>query len=178
MRRGIPIFLVVLILQTTSFFIAETKAQVKDLAETKSKQEIQRILKLRIEVKTENDEKILNEMDLKCEWSKDIDDSELSRTEVVCNATVNQMSQLKQAGIEFEVEREGIRIEKKNFHFEGKKEDRGVVAGENSTNYSIPYRNWVYSPITISSTPTGATVYSIDVHFEVIIPGWAIWLSI
>ncbi len=61
MRRGIPIFLVVLILQTITFFIAEIKAQGKDLAETKNQQEIQRILKLRIEVKSEEQKPITSQ---------------------------------------------------------------------------------------------------------------------
>ena len=106
MGRRISILLVILILQTISFLIPETRAQEKDLAETKSKQEIQRILKLRIEVRTGQEEDILKAMGLKCEWGGDIDDSELSRREAVCNATVNQMDQLKQAGIGYEVERE------------------------------------------------------------------------
>jgi hypothetical protein len=61
MKIGIPIFLVVLILQTIDFVIPETKAQEKELAETKNKEEIQRILKLRIEVKSEEQKPITSQ---------------------------------------------------------------------------------------------------------------------
>jgi len=170
MKRGFLIFLVILILQTIWMPEPKIRAEEGDLAETKSKDEIQKILKLRIILNTEKVEKTLREIGCECEWGKNVEDSELSRREAVCNATVHQMNQLKQAGIEFEVIREGIRIEKKRLHYEEGKENKGVVWGENGTNYPIPYQDWVYSPITITSAPAWATVAWIDVHFEVIHP--------
>jgi subtilisin-like proprotein convertase family protein len=176
MGRRISIWLVVCMLQTIWFVIPETGAKEKDLSDTKREQEIRRILKLRIETGTGQEEDILKAMGLKCEWGDNIDNSVLTEREAVCNATVSQMDQLKKAGITFEVEREGIRIDKKRSvrrplvraDYEGEKQDKGVVWDENGTNYSIPYFDWVYSPISIASAPAGATVYSIDVHFEVI----------
>lgn len=159
MKRGFSIFLVILILQAIWLSEPKLRAEEGDLTETKSKEEIQKILKLRIEIKSEKQEKILKEMGLQCEWGEN---------EAVCDVTVSQMDQLKQEGIEIDVQREGIRIEKKRSEYKGTKENKGVVWGENGTNYSIPYQAWVYSPITIASAPAGATVYSIDVHFEII----------
>jgi hypothetical protein len=161
MKIGIPIFLVVLILQTVSFFIPETKAQEKDLAEIKNKEEIQRILKLRIEVRTGSHKEILRAMGLKCEWGKD---------EAVCNASVSQMAELRQAEIEFEIEREGIDIEKIGFGYKISEQGKGDAYGENENDYSIPLQEWTHSPITITSAPAGATVTSIDVYYYVVHP--------
>ncbi|KPL05198.1 MAG: hypothetical protein AMJ73_01940 [candidate division Zixibacteria bacterium SM1_73] len=168
MKRVFSVFLVFLIVEIICLGNPKIWAEEGDLAETKSKVETQRILKLRIEIKTEKEERIVREMGLECEWGGNVEDSELSRREAVCNASVKQMDQLKQAGIEFEVQREGIRRENRRPDYEGGKENKGVVWGQDSTNYSIPYQDWTYSPITITLAPTGATVAWIDVHFEVI----------
>jgi subtilisin-like proprotein convertase family protein len=159
MRTRYSVFLVFLIVQIICLGNPKIWAEEGDLAETKSKQETQRIIKLRIEIKSEKEEKILKAMGLECEWGEN---------QTVCNATISQMDQLKQAGIEFQVVTEGIRIEKKRSDYEGEKNDKGVVSGQNGNNYSIPYQNWTYSPITIASAPAQATVASIDVRFKVI----------
>jgi len=176
MKRNSLIFLVVMSLAIIGITNSKIWAQEDDVLERKNKAEIQKVVQLKVKIKTEREEEILKKLGLECEPTENVEDSELSRREAVCDVSVNQIDQLKQAGIEFEVQREGIRIEKKRSvrrppvwaDYEGEKEDKGVVWGENGTNYSIPYQAWVYSPITISSTPAGATVYSIDVHFEVI----------
>jgi subtilisin-like proprotein convertase family protein len=159
MKRGFSIFFVFLIVQIICLGNPKIWAEEGDLAETKGKAETQRILRLRIEMKTEKEEKILKDIGLECNWGEN---------EPVCNATVSQVDQLKQAGIEFEVQGEGIRIEKRRSDYEGEKDDKGVVTGENGNNYSIPYQDWRVSPITIASAPAQATVSSIDVRFKVI----------
>jgi hypothetical protein len=58
---------------------------------------------------------------------------------------------------------------------EAASQDNGVLTvsycyGSNSSNIWIPEWDWTYSPICISCAPTGATVDSIDVHFEIIHP--------
>jgi subtilisin-like proprotein convertase family protein len=161
MKRRFSLFWAILILQIICLGDPEIWAEEGDLAKTKNNQEIQRILKLRIEIKTEKEERILKEMGLKCGWGEN---------KAICDVTVNQMDQLKQAGIEFEIEGEGIRIEMNSLGYEGEKENKGVVWGENSNNYWIPYQDWTLSPITINSAPAGAIVAWIDVHFEVIHP--------
>jgi hypothetical protein len=161
MKRGFSVFFVFLIVQIICLGNPKIWAEEGDLAETKGKVEIQRILRLKIEMKTEKEEKILKAMGLEGEWGEN---------EAVCNATVDQLNQLKQAEIEFEVIREGIRIEKKRSDAEEEKKNKGSVWNENSNNYPIPYQAWTYSPITITSAPSWATVYWIDVHFMVTHP--------
>jgi subtilisin-like proprotein convertase family protein len=161
MKKGFSIFLGILILQ--AIWMSEPKIWAEEnlLAEAKSKEEIQKILKLKIEVKTGNGEKFLKSMGLKCEWG---------RGEAICDVTVNQMDQLKQEGIEFKVIREGIRIERKRLDGEEEKKNKGSVWKENGNNYPIPYQAWTYSPISITSAPSWATVAWIDVHYMVTHP--------
>lgn len=108
--------------------------------------ETQKIFRLKIKIKSEQEQKIVERIGLACE----------GKTECICNATLSQLEELKSAGIEFVVEKEGIKIKK------------GSAYGQNENNYWIPQGSWTYSPITITSAPAGATVTSIDVYYEVI----------
>jgi hypothetical protein len=124
-----------------------------DMDDIKRKKEIQNIVELRIEIKTEKDKEILQNIGLECEWSEN---------ETVCTATINQMDRLKQSGIEFKVQRQGIRIEKKSSDNSSRSVDKkGVIWGENGANCPIPYIDWDSSMITIMTAPVWATVYTI-----------------
>jgi fibronectin type 3 domain-containing protein len=120
MKRRISILWAILILQ--AIWLSEPKisaepvviAEEKDLAETKSGEEIQRIVKVKIEVKTREEEEIIKAMGLKCEWTNN---------EAICDVTFNQLEQLKQAGLRFQTIKEGIRIESKHLNHT---EERGV----------------------------------------------------
>ncbi|MFQ6003368.1 MAG: hypothetical protein ACE5KJ_06435 [Candidatus Zixiibacteriota bacterium] len=111
-----------------------------------------KIYRLKIRIKSEQEQKIVERIGLACK----------GETEFVCLATEKQVAELKEEGIEFEVKHQALRIRKL-----GKNKD--WVYGYNDTDYDIPDNNgWVYSPITISTAPGGATVTSIDVCYDII----------
>ncbi|MGB8657982.1 MAG: CARDB domain-containing protein [Candidatus Zixiibacteriota bacterium] len=138
-----------------------SEVQMKEDLLSKKMAEIQKVFRLRVKFKDEKQKEALKRIGLECEPGE---------TDVSCKATVDQMNELKSEGIEFEVEMEGIEIGSKHMDQGAEKGNKGVVWNENSGNYWIPYGNWIYSPITISSAPSWATVYSIDMHYRVIHP--------
>lgn len=101
--------------------------------DTSSAIESQKIFRVKIRIKSEQEREIVKRIGLECE----------GKTECICNATEGQVDELRSLGIEFEVVREGIKVEK------------GSAYGQNENNYSIPQGDWIYSPITITSAPAG-----------------------
>jgi len=155
--------------------LEESPEEIKEsnLDEMKSKLEIQKIVRLKVKIKSEREKGIIKRIGLEPESEQITSDGE---KETAYIATVAQLSQLKKEGIEFEVEQEGINIEKPkesktgNLEYGSVEKPLSSAYGENGNNYNIPYGNWVYSPITISSAPAGAVVSYVNVHYEVIHP--------
>jgi subtilisin-like proprotein convertase family protein len=119
--------------------------------DTSSLIEGQKIFRLKVWIKSEREQKIVERIGLSCR----------RKTECLCHATEEQVDELKKEGIEFKVEREALRIRKT----EGGK---GQVNDYNDTDYDIPDNDgWVCSPITISTAPAGAVVTKIDVCYDI-----------
>jgi subtilisin-like proprotein convertase family protein len=120
--------------------------------DTSSGIEGQKIFRLKVWMKSEQEQKIVERIGLACE----------GKTECICHATEEQVEELKKEGIEFKVEGEALRIRKT-------KDGKGQVYDYNDTPYDIPDNDgWVCSPITISTAPAGATVTKIDVCYDII----------
>ena len=119
--------------------------------DTSSVIDTEKILRLKVWIKSEKEQNVIERIGLPCK----------GKTECLCHATEDQVEKLKKEGIQFEVQREALRIRKT-------KNGKGSVSDYNDTDYDIPDNDgWIYSPITFSSEPAGAIVTSIDVRCDI-----------
>ena len=119
--------------------------------ETSSPIETQKVFRLKVWMKSEQDQNIVERIGLPCQ----------GKIECLCHATEEQVEELKKEGIEFKVEREALKIRKTG-------KGKGQVHDYNDTLYNIPDNDgWRSSPITISAAPPGAIVTSIDVRCDI-----------
>ena len=103
-------------------------------------------------------------------------DTEKPSAQVLLELTESQLNELRNSGYQLNVLRNARLIEHISSSARESAGPNQVLAyqyGENSTNVSIPDNNsnWTAnSQISISGAPSGSTVTTIDVHFEVIHP--------
>lgn len=113
--------------------------------------EIKKIYRLKIWIKSEQEQEIVKGIGLLCE----------GKTECICHATEEQVEELIKQGIEFKVEHEGLNLWISE-------DGKGSVYACNDTDYNIPDNDdWRYSPIPITLAPSGRTVSSIDMRYDI-----------
>ncbi|MGB8657983.1 MAG: hypothetical protein WCE90_09405 [Candidatus Zixiibacteriota bacterium] len=100
MKGRLPIFLVIAAWLTVGMNGPQIRGQQDDLSQKKQSAEIQKIVQLKIKIKTEREKELLERIGLECVWGK----------EVICKASEKQMNQLKMERIDFEVQREGLKF--------------------------------------------------------------------
>ena len=94
---------------------------------------------------------------------------------VVLQLAPETVLQLVRDGVNLRIVREFGLVQQWNAHQSDQVAETALLActgtnreGSNSSNVNIPDNNtWVYSGITISGAPAGATVTCIDVHYEI-----------
>ncbi|MCK4528076.1 proprotein convertase P-domain-containing protein [candidate division WOR-3 bacterium] len=118
----------------------------------------EKVYTVKIFVSTSEEARNLRKLGIKCK----------SSGELTQEITETEFKRLQEKGYPLEILNRAIKIEGKKKNTPTS-ESRDYEYGYNYSDVTIPDNgSWVWSPISIWSAPSGATVTSIDVHYEII----------
>jgi len=152
--RYITTILSIFILATAFNLHSSPKKKTNPYYEVKE----EKVYTVKIYVSSSEEASNLRKLGIKCK----------SSGKLIREITETEFKRLKKEGYPLAILNRAIKIEGKKKNTQTSK-SRDYKYGENFSDITIPDDNgWVYSPITIYSAPSGATVTSIDVHYEII----------
>ncbi len=156
MRRQIILSIFILVFSLTLY--SSSKNKLKDLYEITE----EKVYMVRISIPTMADFERLKDLGIVCR----------SPGKLTIKVTEAKFEELKEEGFEVDIVKKAIEVQ-------GKRKSSPVTKlrdyepGENGEDRPIPDdggATWGWSPITITSAPSGAEVTTVDVHYEIVHP--------
>ncbi len=154
MRRQIILSILILVFSLTLY--SSPKNKLRDIYEITE----EKVYAVRISIPTMADLEKLKDLGIVCR----------SPGKLSIKVTEAKFEELNEAGFEVDIVKKAIEVQGKRESFPVPKL-REYKPGENGEDRPIPDdggATWQYSPITITSAPSGASVTTIDVHYEIV----------